>query len=84
MSKMEAAGIEPSDDFDATKNSVCDCEKCQECRAAQALHGECFQSHYLASLDAELQRVLKVWKRLDASARLAVVTYSEQKAKSPG
>jgi hypothetical protein len=44
------AGIEPSDDIDATEYTICNCEKCQECRAAYALHRECFKSHYLATL----------------------------------
>jgi hypothetical protein len=66
---VEAAGIEPSDDFDATENCICDCENCQQCRAARALHLDCFRSHFLSSLDAELQRVIEGWEQLDATTR---------------
>jgi hypothetical protein len=69
---MEAAGIEPSDDFDATENCICDCENCQQCRAANALHLECFKSHYLSSLDADLQRLINRWGELPASVKGAV------------
>lgn len=69
---MEAAGIEPSDDFDATCDSVCNCENCQECRAAYALHSECFKGHLLASLDADLQRVIDGWELLSESVRDAI------------
>jgi hypothetical protein len=70
--KVEAAGIEPSDDFDATENGICDCENCQQCRAAYALHLECFKGHLMASFDADLQRVIAVWERLDVLARRAI------------
>lgn len=69
---MEAAGIEPSADFIATDNSVCDCENCQQCRAAYALHFECFKSHFLESFDAELQRVIDGWKQPDVTTRYAI------------
>jgi hypothetical protein len=61
---VEAARIEPSDDFDATEQSECNCEKCQDCRAANALHFKCFESHYLATLVAELQFVIEAWTSL--------------------
>jgi hypothetical protein len=70
---VEAAGIEPSDDFGATDSSVCDCENCQQCRAAYALHLECFKGHLLASLDADLQRVIAAWERLPESIRVAAL-----------
>jgi hypothetical protein len=69
---VEAAGIEPSSDFDATENSICDCENCQHCRAANALHLECFKLQYLALLDADLQLVIEVWDQLDGPTRRAI------------
>ena len=66
---MEAAGIEPSDDFGATVESACDCENCQQCRAAYALHLECFKGHLLASFDADLQQVIGAWDRLPDAVR---------------
>ncbi len=71
--RVEAAGIEPSDDFDATIDGLCDCENCQQCRAANALHLDCFKSHFLASLDADLQRVIRAWALLPKRAQTAVL-----------
>jgi hypothetical protein len=92
---VEAAGIEPSDDFDATESSICDCENCQQCRAANALDfiddcaanepcrqafpglnrasvgrprpigsaevNMCVKMRFLASLEADFQRVIARW-----------------------
>jgi hypothetical protein len=82
MSKVEAAGIEPSDDFDASCRGICDCEHCRECRAANALHLECFKSHFLTSLDADLQRVIEGWARLPEEMRRAVLALVEANAQS--
>jgi hypothetical protein len=70
---VEAAGIELESDLDATENGLCTCENCQLCRAANALHEECFKSRYLATLDNNLQRVIETWHRLDAPLRAAVM-----------
>jgi hypothetical protein len=72
---VEAAGIEPLFDYDATNSSVCDCENCRQCRAANALHFECFKSHFLASLDIDLQHLIQRWDRLDESARQIVAAF---------
>ena len=74
---VEAAGIEPSDDFGATADSPCDCENCQQCRAAYALHFECFKGQFLASLDADLQRVIGEWDRLPEAVRGAVMALAK-------
>jgi hypothetical protein len=52
--KVEAAGIEPCDDFVVTGEADCSCENCQDCRAAYALHSTCFGLHSLASLGIDL------------------------------
>jgi hypothetical protein len=70
--QVEAAGIEPSADFDVTANCVCDCENCQGCRAANALHFWCFKCRFLASLDADLQCLFARWDQLDEFAREAI------------
>jgi hypothetical protein len=59
--------------FGATIDSAFDCEMCQQCRAAYALHFECFKGHFLASLDADLQRVISAWKSLDDESRWAIM-----------
>ncbi len=56
--KLEAAGIEPSGDFDVSRDGPCDCENCQQCRAAYVMHRERFKSHFLASLDCDLQQLM--------------------------
>jgi hypothetical protein len=72
---VEAAGIEPSADIVATENSICDCENCQQCRAANALHFECFKGQFLASLDPDLQRVISNWTTLPGSMRRAISAF---------
>ena len=69
---MEAAGIEPSVEIAANDNQPCACENCQQCRAAYALHSECFSRHLLASFDADLQRVIDGWGSLSVSVRSAI------------
>jgi hypothetical protein len=69
---VKAAGIEPGSDFDAPESVVCNCENCQQCRAANALHEECFKTRYLASLDKDLQQVINSWEPLNAAARRAI------------
>jgi hypothetical protein len=71
---VEAAGIEPSADFATSESGVCDCENCQECRAARALHFECFKSQFLASLDADVQRVVAAWNKLGPATRCVINT----------
>lgn len=72
--KVEAAGIEPSGDIGASADLPCDCVNCQECCAAYALHGGCFESRFLARHDADVQRVMAAWARTPATVRAAVAT----------
>src|ERR1051326_5373848 len=74
----EAAGIEPSPHFAASNSIVWDRENCQGCHAARALHFECFKSHFLASLDADLQGLIDRWEHLDATARHAIADQMTQ------
>jgi hypothetical protein len=74
---VEAAGIEPSDDFDASEISICDCENCQQCRAANALHEQCFKMRFLTTLDADLQRVIGAWGQLSDAMRIAMRAFVE-------
>jgi hypothetical protein len=81
--KVEAAGIEPSDDFDATSEGPCNCENCQQCRAANALHSECVKRHLLASFDIDLQRLIAVWNLLDVEVRGVIVASAEPVLRGP-
>ena len=67
-----AAGIELGDDLAANEEFLCTCEKCQECRAANALRGNCSKGRYLASLDIELQGIILAWDGLDRDVREAL------------
>jgi hypothetical protein len=75
--KVEAAGIEPSFVSDATDSSVCDCENCQQCRAARALHFNCFKSQFLASLGADLQEFICMWEQLPIDTRCAILALAK-------
>jgi hypothetical protein len=77
---MEAAGIEPQSYFTVNDGDLCSCENCEGCRAAYALHFECYKCHLLASFDADLQRVIKQWKQLPKAMRNAVVVLMESNA----
>ncbi len=67
--RVEAAGIEHGDDIIANEDQLCSCEKCQECRAANALHGNCSTGRYLASLDPDLQSLIASWGSLDEASK---------------
>ena len=70
---MKAAGIEPASDFDATGKLRCGCVICEDCRAANALHGPCPDCRWMASLDADLQGIITVWNGLPAAIKAAFV-----------
>jgi len=74
---VEAAGIEPNVDFDASGILPDCCVICNECRAAQALHSEFFKRHLLASLDADLQAVVVNWHSLPGTIRKAMMALFE-------
>jgi hypothetical protein len=78
---VEAAGIEPSFDFDATDSAVYDRDNCQQCRTAYALPFECFKSRLLASLDADLQHVIASWNGLRETTRRAIARYLHTRLK---
>jgi hypothetical protein len=48
--------------------------------AANAMHLECFKSHFLTSLDADLQRVFEGWARLPEEMRRAILALAEANA----
>jgi hypothetical protein len=58
---VEAAGIEPGDDLDASDEVACGFEKFRECVAANALQIGCCVGRCVATGDAELQRVIAAW-----------------------
>jgi hypothetical protein len=73
MNKVAEAGLEPANEIDATDNCICTCEFCERCRAAVALHSECFKRQFLASLDAELQSIIAAWAGLPIGLRRALL-----------
>jgi hypothetical protein len=70
---VEAAGIEPASDFAVTRDLACSCIVCEECRAANALQNGGSNCHFLASADADLQRVVGVWDGLPGAMRKAIL-----------
>ena len=74
---MEAAGIEPAGDFAATGKLPCGCVICEECRAANALHGDCSSCLCMASLDADLQQIVETWSSLPGPIRAAILTLAK-------
>jgi hypothetical protein len=65
-------GLEPLAGSDVTDDPRCICENCEQLRAANALHFECFKSRFLASLDAELQNVILSWPPLPDGVKSAI------------
>jgi hypothetical protein len=70
---MEAAGIEPANDFAVSLNADCVCDFCQGWRAANALQTGGFNCHIVAPDDADLQRVISAWHGLPEAIRRAVL-----------
>jgi hypothetical protein len=69
----KGSGIEPAFNSDATDFLPCGCVNCQQCRAARALHLGCPDWLYVASADADLQRVIAAWDALPQAIRAAVM-----------
>ena len=70
-------GFEPTRNSSVSDNVLCVCEKCQDARAALALHTGCFKWLELALNDADLQRVLGAWAQLSQPIRRAVMALIE-------
>jgi len=75
--ELEAAGVEPRDDFDASGYLPCGCVICDECRAARALHFSSSNWLDLSSLDADLQSVHAAWSSLPDAIRKAIIALVE-------
>jgi hypothetical protein len=71
--KCEVAGIEPASCAESTVNCDCGCVKCLPPSAARALHPGGLNCHFLASLDADLQRVIAAWDHLPVAIRKATL-----------
>jgi len=50
---------------------------CETCRAANALQDACSESHCMASLDADLQRIIAASSVLPVAIKAAVVAILE-------
>ncbi len=72
-----AAGIEPASDFDGTAETPCDCVKCKDARAAQALHLGRSNWLDLSSIDADLLTVVLAWEKISEPIRKAIVSLVE-------
>jgi hypothetical protein len=74
---MEAAGIEPASDSDATPNPQTVCISCPQCGAAYALHLKDTGWREVAVVDADLQAVLQAWGELPVENRKAILSLSQ-------
>ena len=77
-------GVEPTDAESVSAVSDCGCGDCSCCGAANALQGPVANYPALASLDADLQRVLAAWDGLPPHIRktvLALVGFVDSAAK---
>jgi hypothetical protein len=73
-------GVEPNLNSDATGDGDCVCDFWPGCRAANALQDGCSNCPALASLDADLQRVVGAWEGLPEHVRktiLALVGFAD-------
>jgi hypothetical protein len=70
---MEAGGIEPPRETDATDVCNCVCENLADPCAANALHSCGSNCHNLSLFDAELQLVILAWNRLPMPIRNAIM-----------
>jgi hypothetical protein len=70
---FRGAGVEPGSQTDVTPDNECTCESCQGWRAALALQSGRSDCHALASLDADLQRVIAAWDELPSHIRKTIL-----------
>jgi hypothetical protein len=70
-------GFEPTCNSAANENAACACEKCQEARAALALHPGCLKWLESALNDIDLQHVIAAWDGLPDAIRRAVMALIE-------
>jgi hypothetical protein len=66
-------GIEPAFCAESSLDCDCGCDKCEHPRAARALHPGGLNCHRVASLDADLQRVVAAWYGLPEAIRTATM-----------
>jgi hypothetical protein len=65
-------GIEPASCAESTVDCNRGCANCHPPSAARALHSGGLNCHFLASLDADLQRVIAAWNGLEEPIRKVI------------
>ena len=66
-------GVEPNLASDTIASGDCRCAFCPECGAANALQEGVSNCRRLASIDTDLQRVVRVWDELPAQIHKAIL-----------
>jgi hypothetical protein len=75
---VEAAGIEPAYEIDATNSAASGCENQETPTAANALHGSDSNCLNMALIDADLREVVLAWSGIPASVRQVIVTLASK------
>jgi hypothetical protein len=73
LKRVGATGFEPAMEIAGTEDGDCSYEKCDMCRAANALHSGRLGWLSLASTDSKLQRVITAWVDLPDPIRRAIM-----------
>ena len=71
--KVPEVGLEPNLDSSTTADSDCVCAFFPQCCAANALQEGVSNCRRLASIDTDLQRVVRVWDELPEQIRRAIL-----------
>jgi hypothetical protein len=71
---VEAAGIEPAKDYDATVVLPCGWVICEEYCAANALQIKGTEGPCLTNVDPDLQFIAESWTALSVAQKKAIVT----------
>jgi hypothetical protein len=77
---VEAAGIEPASEIDATDSTASVCENQQPPRAANALHGSDANCLSLSLADSDLHFLITIWSGLSVEVREALVALAKSSA----
>jgi hypothetical protein len=71
--RAEDMGLEPAIDFNTNVDAACNCDKCDQCGAVNALQTNSAVGLCMASIDADLQLVIAEWEEAPQAIRRAIL-----------